>query len=99
MTPQPATLPDLAFRPLTAERWSDFEELLGEHGANDGCWCMWWRLTQAQFARQLGDENRWAMKAIVDSGEIPGLIARRTALVVHSPFIRITAVCVSLHGF
>lgn len=40
-----------------------------------GCWCMWFRLKRAEFEAQKGEGNRQAMKAIVDSGEIPGLIA------------------------
>jgi GNAT superfamily N-acetyltransferase len=66
---------DLEFLPLTVERWGDFEELFGEHGAYSGCWCMWWRVTRARFQKQLGEGNRLAMKAIVASGEIPGILA------------------------
>ncbi len=65
----------LEFRPLTPKRWSDFEALFGEHGAYGGCWCMWWRLKRSEFERQQGEGNRQAMKAIVDSGEVPGLLA------------------------
>jgi GNAT superfamily N-acetyltransferase len=36
---------------------------------------MWWRLTRSQFAKQTGDGNKWALKAIVDSGQVPGLLA------------------------
>jgi GNAT superfamily N-acetyltransferase len=36
---------------------------------------MWWRLTRAQFTRQTGEGNKQALKAIVDSGEVPGLLA------------------------
>lgn len=66
---------DLEFVPLTPERWTDFEELFGSHGAFGGCWCMWWRLTRAEFTRQQGEGNRLAMKAIVESEEVPGLLA------------------------
>jgi GNAT superfamily N-acetyltransferase len=68
-------LEDLEFHPATAERWPDLEGLFGEHGASDGCWCMWWRLTRSQFARQRGQKNKQALKAIVDSGQVPGLLA------------------------
>jgi hypothetical protein len=61
--------------PLTPDRWADFEELLGPKGAYGGCWCMWWRLPRKQFESQQGEQNRRAMKAIVDSGKIPGIIA------------------------
>ena len=60
--------------PLTSHQWGDFEELFGKHGAYGGCWCMWWRITRSQFEEQQGEGNRVAMKAIVDSGEIPGLL-------------------------
>jgi GNAT superfamily N-acetyltransferase len=36
---------------------------------------MWWRLTRAQFTRQQGAANRRAMRRIVRSGEVPGLLA------------------------
>lgn len=36
----------LVFHPLTAEAWSDFEELFGRRGACGGCWCMWWRFAR-----------------------------------------------------
>jgi GNAT superfamily N-acetyltransferase len=65
----------LEFYPLTAERWDDFEKLFGKHGACGGCWCMWWRLKRSEFERQKGEENRKAMKGIVDSGEVPGILA------------------------
>jgi GNAT superfamily N-acetyltransferase len=68
-------LEDLEFHPLTAERWPDLERLFGEHGASGGCWCMWWRLTRSQFAQQRGQKNKRALKALVDSGQIPGLLA------------------------
>jgi len=63
------------FYPLTPERWSDLEKLFGKNGACGGCWCMWWRIPRAQFSRQKGKENRNALRSIVNSGEIPGLLA------------------------
>jgi len=66
---------DLEFHPVTPKRWSDFETLFGEKGACGGCWCMLWRLTRKEFDQQKGEANRRAMKKIVDSSEIPGLIA------------------------
>jgi GNAT superfamily N-acetyltransferase len=65
----------LEFQPLTSDRWSDFEALFGEHGAYGGCWCMWWRSTRREFAERQGEGNRRAMKAIVESGEVPGILA------------------------
>jgi GNAT superfamily N-acetyltransferase len=65
----------LDFHPLTSERWADFEKLFGPRGATGGCWCMYWRTTQAEYERQKGDGNRAVMRAIVESGEIPGILA------------------------
>jgi GNAT superfamily N-acetyltransferase len=65
----------LEFYPLTPDRWSDFERLFGPHGAYGGCWCMWWRTTRSQFERQHGEGNRQAMQDIVNSGQVPGIIA------------------------
>ena len=63
------------YQPLTPERWQDFEQLFGERGACGGCWCMWWRLKRSDFDKQKGDGNKKAMKALVNSGKIPGIIA------------------------
>ncbi len=63
------------FLPLTPERWDDFQTLFGESGGDGGCWCMWWRMKRADWTRDRGEPNRQAMKRIVDSGEVPGIIA------------------------
>jgi len=63
------------FHPVTPKRWADFETLFGAKGACGGCWCMLWRLTRKEFEQQKGEVNRRAMKSIVASGEIPGLLA------------------------
>jgi GNAT superfamily N-acetyltransferase len=65
----------IEFKPLTSERWSDFELLFGRNGACGGCWCMWWRLTRSEFNRRKGQPNKEAMKAVVESGETPGILA------------------------
>ena len=66
---------ELSFKPLTIGQWDDFVSLFGERGACGGCWCMLWRLTRKQFQLQKGDGNKLAMKTIVNSGEIPGILA------------------------
>ena len=60
--------------PLTRDRWSEFETLFGKSGAYGGCWCMWWRLKRREFESQQGAGNRRAMKEIVDSGRVPGIL-------------------------
>lgn len=36
---------------------------------------MWWRIKRSQFEKQKGEGNKKALKKIVDTGEIPGIIA------------------------
>jgi GNAT superfamily N-acetyltransferase len=66
---------ELSFRPLRTEQWDDFVMLFGERGACGGCWCMLWRLSKKQFESQKGEGNKLAMKAVVESGEVPGILA------------------------
>lgn len=65
---------NLEFFPLTPKRWQDFVDLMGPTGACGGCWCMFWRLTRKEFQNGCGDSNKLAMKNLVDSGVIPGII-------------------------
>jgi len=72
------TLKSLVFHPLTADRWPDLERLFGERGACGGCWCMWWRLTRAEFEKNKGAANKRAFRTIVrdaDDGAAPGVLA------------------------
>jgi len=71
----PEALPKLEFQPVTPDRWPDLERLFGPRGAFGGCWCMWWRVTRAEFEEGQGEGNRLSLKRIVNSGEIPGLLA------------------------
>jgi GNAT superfamily N-acetyltransferase len=75
MSPESDSRLDLEFRPLAPDRWSDFEALFGKRGAYGGCWCMWWRCTRREFEQNQGEGNRLAMKALVDSGVVPGILA------------------------
>ncbi|OGC85109.1 MAG: hypothetical protein A2W07_00845 [candidate division Zixibacteria bacterium RBG_16_43_9] len=68
-------LSDLEFHQVTSKRWKDLENLFGERGACAGCWCMFWRLSRADWEKQGGEKNRKALKKIIDSGEIPGILA------------------------
>lgn len=36
---------------------------------------MWWRLSRSEFNKQKGEGNKRALKKIVNSGEIPGILA------------------------
>lgn len=70
-----APIPELEFHPLTLDRWKDLERLFGKRGACGGCWCMWWRLKRTEFERQKGEKNKAALKKIVRSGQVPGILA------------------------
>jgi hypothetical protein len=75
MTPKDKAAIKLEYQPLTPELWDDFETLFGSRGAYGGCWCMWWRTTRKEFEHNQRTGNRQAMKTIVDSGKIPGILA------------------------
>jgi len=36
---------------------------------------MWWKLTRSEFLKQRGEGNKRALKNIVDSGVVPGILA------------------------
>jgi GNAT superfamily N-acetyltransferase len=75
MAAQPKADLKLTFAALIPERWPDLERLFGERGACGGCWCMWWKLTHAEFKQGKGEGNRKAFKKIVAAGTIPGILA------------------------
>ncbi|MEW5827230.1 MAG: GNAT family N-acetyltransferase [Candidatus Bipolaricaulota bacterium] len=75
MNPLPSEPGALTFHPLTPDRWCDLEALFGLHGAQGGCWCMWWRQTAKEFAAGRGEPNRAALREIVERGEEPGILA------------------------
>ena len=65
---------ELAFAPLTPDRWGDFEALFGERGACGGCWCMFWRRDRKGFNAGKGTGNKAAMRNVVET-EVPGILA------------------------
>ncbi len=67
----------IEFSPLVSENWLNLEQLFGKRGATGGCWCMWWRQTQAEYNNMHGELNRLAFKSLVESGIVPGLLAFR----------------------
>jgi GNAT superfamily N-acetyltransferase len=73
---------DLTFYPLTADRWEDFEALVGPSGACAGCWCMWWRLTSREFRESAGLINRGLFQACVREPIPPGILAYRNGTAV-----------------
>lgn len=63
------------FKPVTPDNWAHFETVMGPRGATGGCWCMYLRLSHADFEAQKGSANKTEMNAIVNSGEVPGILA------------------------
>jgi len=71
----PSKTADLTIRPATPDLWPALEDLFGPaRGACNGCWCMYWRIGGA-YSRRPREENRLALKAIVEQGPPPGLLA------------------------
>ena len=67
-------MPRLEIRPLTPDLWPALENLFGELGACNGCWCMYWRIGSA-YRKQPREANKAAFGEIVKHGPPPGLIA------------------------
>jgi len=71
----------LAVLPLTPERWPDLEAVFGARGCSiaRSCWCMAYRLSGDRKPLRQGQRrsavHRAALKALVDGGRPPGLLA------------------------
>lgn len=61
--------------PLTPELWPAFEDLFGKHGACYGCWCTHFRLSQAMRRQSTHAGNKEFIKARIEDGPPPGLLA------------------------
>src|SRR3989442_15894070 len=68
----------LTVQPLTRDRWDDLVELFSRPGGSivRGCWCMYYRKSGGSGLGR-GKANKRAMKALVNGGTVPGLIAYR----------------------
>lgn len=53
----------LAIHPLTPDRWDDFETLFGKSGGCAGCFCMWPRLSPAEWLakKPVDDSPVWSV--------------------------------------
>jgi GNAT superfamily N-acetyltransferase len=66
---------ELIFKPVTPNQWVDLENLFSEHGIQNGCWCMYWRIPRKECQRNYGEGNKLFLKQLVDSGKVPGILA------------------------
>lgn len=64
-----------SIEPLTPDRWPDVETVMGPRGGSGGCWCALWRVGRQDFAAGKGDGNKAVLRAAVDRGPPPGLLA------------------------
>jgi GNAT superfamily N-acetyltransferase len=60
---------NLRIEPLTLDLWPALEELFGDRGACNGCWCMHWRIGP-EYRKRLAD-----FRKVVKAGPPPGLLA------------------------
>ena len=73
----------LTTRPLTPQRWPDLEAIFNARGCSVArwCWCMYYRRSGARAGMPVrtreAQANRADLKALVDAGRPPGLIAYR----------------------
>jgi len=77
----------LVIHPATPARWRDVEAIFTARGCSvaKGCWCMFYRRSGAQVVpkgMKRSDANRAGLKALVESGSPPGLIAYEDRLPV-----------------
>lgn len=67
--------------PVTPARWPDLEAVFNARGCSiaRGCWCMAYRRSGSQYPswpdRSRAKDNRADLKALVNKGKTPGLIA------------------------
>jgi len=71
-----AAVHDLEIHPLTPDRWPDLEALFSTNAVTRDCWCMWFRLTTAEYEAGRKEPNRIAFRGIVERAPAPpGLLA------------------------
>lgn len=66
---------DLAFHPVTPDRWHDLVRLFEHHGNPGYCWCMRWRLKSTQYNQLDSKGRRHALQALVGTGIPIGILA------------------------
>lgn len=60
---------------MTIKEWADLLSLFEEPGVHRGCWCMYWRVKRSEFNKLYGEDNKQALRGIVESGRVPGILA------------------------
>ncbi|MBX3577877.1 MAG: GNAT family N-acetyltransferase [Rhizobiaceae bacterium] len=65
----------IRFVSLTPDLWPAFELLFGRQGACYGCWCTYFRLPPKKRRESSGDRNRDLIRARIEAGPPPGVLA------------------------
>jgi GNAT superfamily N-acetyltransferase len=69
------SLKHLTFEPLSRKNWGTFVQLFGERGACGNCWCMLFRLQNADFEKgKYFGGNKKAMKDLVWKNKPTGIL-------------------------
>ncbi|MEL7588137.1 MAG: GNAT family N-acetyltransferase [Prolixibacteraceae bacterium] len=73
--PENVFLDQISFEPLSSSNWGAFVQLFGEKGACGNCWCMYYRLSKADYNEgKHNGRNRDAMKELVMQGRPTGIL-------------------------
>jgi GNAT superfamily N-acetyltransferase len=64
---------DVTVEPATPDRWDDVAAVFGARGDPSRCWCSY--LLRSPYDMTAREENRSALRGLVDSGAEPGVLA------------------------
>ncbi|MCW5953025.1 MAG: GNAT family N-acetyltransferase [Propionibacteriaceae bacterium] len=65
----------ITIEPATSERFEDTQHALSGGGDGRGCQCQWWMMTNAEWNRTTQSERQDRLRAEIDAGPPPALIA------------------------
>jgi len=65
----------LSYKPVTISEWKDLRKLFSKGHEFSGCWCMYWRIKRSEFSKQYGEKNKKALRRVIQSGQVPGILA------------------------
>ena len=66
---------EVDWAPAAPDRWPQLEGLFRACGDARGCWCGFWYRSHRQFRAGWGEGNRRFLKALIEGGAEPGVLA------------------------
>jgi hypothetical protein len=67
---------EIEVRPVTSASFTDLEDLFESNATTNGCWCMWYLITNKERQAGWGEGNKQRMKKQVKDSQLPmGLLA------------------------